>query len=245
MLHMGHRGKEIMVRNIVILTGAGISAESGLGTFRDADGLWTRYPLEDVATPEGFARDPVLVHEFYNARRENAAQAVPNDAHKALARLQADWPGRVSIVTQNVDGLHEAAGARDVIHMHGELARALCAQCGHRWDAPERMAKDDPCPACGAAATRPDVVWFGEMPYRMETILSLIDDADIFAAIGTSGNVYPAAGFVQEALGAGAHTVELNLEPSAVVSAFDETRFGPATQIVPDWVAELLQRRAE
>jgi NAD-dependent deacetylase len=244
MLHSGAGHKEAVVRNIVILTGAGISAESGLGTFRDADGLWTKYPLEDVATPEGFARDPALVHRFYNARRANAAGAAPNAAHAALARLQQEWQGRVSIVTQNVDHLHEAAGSTGVIHMHGELARALCAACGHRWDAPEEMSPDDPCPACGAAATRPDVVWFGEMPYRMEEILNLIWEADLFAAIGTSGNVYPAAGFVEEARQARAQTVELNLEPSAVVSAFDETRFGPASRIVPAWVAELLTRRA-
>lgn len=245
MLHGGHTGKEIMVRNIVILTGAGISAESGLGTFRDADGLWAKYPIEDVATPEGFARDPVLVHDFYNARRGGAAQAEPNDAHRALGRMQADWPGRVSIVTQNVDALHEAGGARDVIHMHGELSRALCARCDHRWDAPARMASGDPCPACGAAATRPDVVWFGEMPYRMDEIISLIREADIFAAIGTSGNVYPAAGFVEEARRAGAHTIELNLEPSAVASAFEETRFGSASRIVPEWIATLGRHRAE
>ncbi len=228
---------------IVILTGAGISAESGLGTFRDEDGLWTRYPIEDVATPEGFARNPALVQEFYNQRRVQAARAQPNAAHRALAQLQAQHGGEVVIVTQNVDGLHEKGGATGVIHMHGELARALCNACGHRWDAPDTMAPDDPCPACAAPATRPDVVWFGEMPYRMDEIFAHLAQADLFAAIGTSGNVYPAAGFVQEAALAGAHTVELNLEPSVTVSDFAETRFGPASEIVPDWVAAVLAGR--
>lgn len=228
------------MEKIVVLTGAGISAESGLGTFRDADGLWTRTPLEDVATPEGFARNPALVHDFYNRRRADAAAARPNPAHRALARLQAEWPGAVVIVTQNVDALHEAAGARGVIHMHGRLDTARCAACDHRWPAPAVMAPADPCPACSAAATRPDVVWFGEIPHAMEAILAHLAGADLFAAIGTSGQVYPAAGFVAEAAAAGAHTVELNLEPSAVVSEFAETRFGPASRIVPDWVAALL-----
>lgn len=227
---------------IVILTGAGISAESGLGTFRDKGGIWDRYPLEDVATPEGFARDPALVHDFYNARRKQAAAARPNAAHEALARLQADWPGEVVIVTQNVDALHEAGGARDVIHMHGTLAGALCGACGHRWIAPDEMSPGEPCPACGGPHGRPDVVWFGEMPYRMDEIFGHLADAEIFAAIGTSGQVYPAAAFVQEAAAAGAHCVELNLEPSAVASDFRENRTGPASRVVPEWVAELLAR---
>lgn len=231
------------MRKIVILTGAGISAESGLGTFRDAGGIWTKYPLEAVATPEGFARDPVLVHEFYNARRIQAAAARPNAAHRALARLQCDWPGEVVIVTQNVDGLHEAGGARGVIHMHGTLAGALCADCGHRWTAPGTMDTATPCPACSRPAARPDVVWFGEMPYFMDMIQDHLTGADLFAAIGTSGQVYPAAGFVQEATASGARTIELNLEPSAIVSNFDETRLGPASRIVPDWVSDLLSQR--
>ncbi|MCM2561500.1 NAD-dependent deacylase [Lutimaribacter sp. EGI FJ00015] len=229
---------------IVILTGAGISAESGLGTFRDKDGLWTRYPIEDVATPEGFARNPALVQDFYNQRRAQAATAQPNAAHRALARLQAEHPGEVVIVTQNVDALHEAGGAKGVIHMHGELARALCNACAHRWDAPEVMAPGTPCPACAAPTVRPDVVWFGEMPYRMDEVFAHLGQADLFAAIGTSGNVYPAAGFVQEAAMAGAHTVELNLEPSSTVSDFAETRFGPASSIMPDWVDAVLSGRA-
>ena len=181
---------------IVILTGAGLSAESGLGTFRDADGLWARHRIEDVATPEGFARDPALVHAFYNARRAQAAEAQPNAAHLALARLAAREG--VTLVTQNVDGLHEKAGAES-IHMHGTLSGALCAACDHRWEAPLAMTPEDPCPACAAKATRPDVVWFGEMPYHMELIADRLADCTLFAAIGTSGQVYPAAGFVQEA----------------------------------------------
>ncbi len=225
---------------IVILTGAGISAESGLGTFRDEGGLWSRHRIEDVATPEGFARDPGLVHRFYNARRQQAAAARPNAAHHALARLEAAYPGRVTIVTQNVDALHEAAGSRDVLHMHGTLAGALCAACGHRWAAPPEMQPGHPCPACAAPTARPDVVWFGEMPYHMDQIWDLLRAADIFAAIGTSGQVYPAAAFVQDADRAGAHTVEINLEPSAVVSDFAETRLGMASVAVPAWVAEML-----
>lgn len=225
---------------IVILTGAGISAESGMGTFRDEGGLWSQHRIEDVATPEGFARNPALVQRFYNARRSAAANAQPNAAHEALARLQRDWPGEVVLVTQNVDGLHEAAGSRAVIHMHGELAGALCAGCGHRWRAPSEMVEAEPCPACAAPLARPDVVWFGEIPYHMERILGHLQEAAIFAAIGTSGEVYPAAGFVREAAACGAHTVEINLEPSSVVSDFAETRFGVATRTVPDWVAGLL-----
>lgn len=225
---------------VVILTGAGISAESGLGTFRDKDGLWTRYPLEEVATPQGWARDPARVLEFYNARRAQAAAARPNAAHAALARLEAELDGEVLIVTQNVDALHEAAGARKVIHMHGRLDGALCAICDHRWPAPGTMAPADPCPSCGAPATRPDVVWFGEMPYRMDEIMVALGRADLFVSIGTSGEVYPAAGFVEEAAAQGVRTLELNLEASRGSRLFDETRQGPATRIVPEWVAEML-----
>ena len=228
------------MQKIVLLTGAGISAESGLGTFRDVGGIWQRYRIEDVATPEAFARDPDLVHGFYNARRVQAAGARPNAAHRALARLQAGHPGEVVIVTQNVDGLHEAGGARDVIHMHGELARALCAACGARWDAAPQMGVQDACPDCGTRACRPDVVWFGEMPYRMEEVLAHLAGADVFVAIGTSGQVYPAAGFAQEAALAGAQCVEINLEPSAVAADFQETRRGFASEAVPLWVAEIL-----
>lgn len=230
------------MEKIVILTGAGISAESGLGTFRDAGGLWTRHSIEDVATPDGFARDPALVQAFYNARRTKAARARPNPAHLALARLQAGWPGEVVIVTQNVDDLHERAGARDVLHMHGQMAGALCGACGHRWRAPDTMREGEPCPACRAPLARPDVVWFGEMPYCMDEILAHLAGAGLFAAIGTSGQVWPAAGFVTEATAAGAHTVELNLEPSDMAAEFAEIRTGPASRTVPAWVGELLSR---
>ena len=227
--------------NIVILTGAGVSAESGLGTFRDVDGLWTKFSLEDVATPEGYAKDPRLVHDFYNARRENCLGAAPNAAHEALARLEAEFPGRVSIVTQNIDDLHERGGSTSVLHMHGELLRALCATCDHRWDAPREMSPETACPNCGAATARPDVVWFGEIPYQLPRIGDLLAEADLFAAIGTSGTVYPAAGFVQEARAQGARTVELNMEASDLAGLFDEVRLGPATRVVPEWVEEMLR----
>ena len=225
---------------IVILTGAGISAESGLGTFRDTDGLWTKYALEDVATPEAFDRNPQLVQSFYNMRRSEAARAKPNAAHKALARLQRAYAGEVVLVTQNVDGLHEAAGSPDVIHMHGQLDQALCGACSHRWPAPAEMEVGERCPQCGSPSARPDVVWFGEMPYAMNSIYAHLASADIFAAIGTSGQVYPAAGFVQDARAQGAHTVELNLDASDMAPVFAEHRQGPATQIVPDWVEDIL-----
>ena len=226
-----------MTEHIVILTGAGISAESGLGTFRDEGGLWAQHKIEDVATPEGFARDPELVQRFYNMRRAEAAKAVPNAAHRALAALEAVHD--VLIVTQNVDGLHEAAGSKNVLHMHGSLAHAMCATCQARWDAPLVMTVSDACPSCGEKATRPDIVWFGEIPYGMERIDAALNQATLFASIGTSGNVYPAAGFVAEARRLGVPTVELNLEPSAGYSMFDEVRIGPASETVPKWVADL------
>ncbi len=231
-----------MTGKIVLLTGAGISAESGLGTFRDKDGLWTQYDLNDVATPEGFHRNPDLVLSFYNARRKNAAQASPNAAHFALAKLAQEHPAEVVIVTQNVDSLHERAGSTNVLHMHGHLAGALCHACQTRWDAPEIMTKSDACPSCGAKSTRPDIVWFGEIPYYMDEIWEHLATADLFVAIGTSGEVYPAADFVQIAAQAGAHTVEINLEPSARVSDFAETCFGPASEVVPNWVTSELER---
>jgi len=229
------------MEKIVILTGAGISAESGLSTFRDEGGLWAQHRIEDVATPEGFARDPALVQSFYNARRVQAARVQPNAAHKALARLQRDWPGEVVIVTQNVDNLHEAGGAQDVIHMHGTLAGALCASCGHRWKSPPEMAVDEPCPSCGAPSARPDVVWFGEMPYYMDEIYDHLASATRFAAIGTSGQVYPAAAFVHEAQAAGAQTIEINLEPTG--GGFDDRLLGKATETVPLWVDRLLRHQ--
>ncbi|MEM9062654.1 MAG: NAD-dependent deacylase [Pseudomonadota bacterium] len=229
------------MEHIVILTGAGISAESGMGTFRDKDGLWTKVNLEDVATPEGFARNPEMVHDFYNQRRTGARDAAPNAAHEALARLERDCAGTVTLVTQNVDNLHEAGGSRQVIHMHGELLRALCAACGHQWPWLENMGLDDVCPACDAIGTvRPDVVWFGEMPYHMERIYEALGDATLFAAIGTSGNVYPAAGFVSEARMRGVTTVEVNLERTDASRLFDHHILGPATESVPDFVQQIL-----
>lgn len=228
--------------HIVILTGAGISAESGLGTFRDVGGLWSQYDLSEVATPEGFAKNPTLVLDFYNARRANARAARPNAAHRALAELAAFLPGKVTLVTQNIDALHEAGGSPDVIHMHGEIETALCAACGHRWRAPDVMHVHDLCPSCGSAASRPDIVWFGEIPYHMERIEAALADATCFVAIGTSGQVYPAAGFVECARAAGAETVEINLDPSDMSYAFDRHLTGSATETVPAWVAETLGR---
>lgn len=227
------------MEKIVILTGAGISAESGLGTFRDEGGLWAQHRIEDVATPEAFARNPALVHAFYNARRTQAATAEPNPAHHALARLQTAFSGEVILVTQNVDGLHEKAGST-AIHMHGELAGALCAACDHRWPAPPEMAVGEGCPACGAPAARPDIVWFGEIPYHMETIAGHLQTCDLFVAIGTSGQVYPAAGFVQEAAYCGADTLELNLRDSDTSHAFAGHIIGAASETVPRWVDSLL-----
>lgn len=227
-------------RNIVVLTGAGISAESGLATFRGPDGLWEGHRVEDVCTPEALARDPVLVHRFYDARRAALTRVAPNPAHIALARLDAAWPGELLIVTQNVDDLHERAGARRMLHMHGELRSALCAACGrrHRWDGP--MGARPPCPACGVAALRPDIVFFGEMPYGMTRIEQALATADLFVSIGTSGAVYPAAGFVRTARMHGAATLEINLEPSQGSALFDETRIGPAGVLVPEWVEAVL-----
>jgi NAD-dependent deacetylase len=227
-------------QSIVVLTGAGLSAESGLGTFRGQGGLWENYRIEDVATPEGFARDPVKVHGFYNLRRSWHKQAKPNAAHLALARLEAAH-GKVLTVTQNIDALHEAAGTRNLIHMHGELERALCAACGRSLPWFDDLGLDTVCGTCRhAGAMRPDVVWFGEMPREMERIYEALGACDLFISIGTSGTVYPAAGFVMEARTAGAHTVELNLEPSDGADLFLERIEGPATEIVPAYVERLL-----
>ena len=228
------------VESIVILTGAGISAESGIDTFRDAGGLSEQHRVEDVATPEGFARNPDLVLGFYDMRREALGSVEPNPAHEALGRLEREFSGELLLVTQNVDDLHERGGAARVLHMHGELKSALCTACGMRskWDAP--MSDRPPCPVCQAPMLRPDVVWFGEMPYQMERIYRAIANCDLFVSIGTSGAVYPAAGFVQEAAAAGAHTLELNLEPSEGSHYFAESRHGPAGTLVPQWVDEVL-----
>ena len=226
--------------NIVILTGAGVSAESGIDTFRSAGGLWERHRVEDVATPEAFARDPDLVLRFYDMRREAIQRAEPNAAHHALARLDAQWAGELLIVTQNVDDLHERAGARRLIHMHGQHLTAWCTACDSRPAWREPLIDRPPCPVCGEAALRPDVVWFGEMPYEMDRIERAVATCDLFVSIGTSGAVYPAAGFVRWARSAGAATLELNLERSEGTRWFDEARHGPATQLVPEWVAQML-----
>ncbi len=230
--------------SIVVLTGAGISAESGLQTFRGAGGLWEGHRLEDVATPEAFARDPKTVQRFYNLRRAQLRDAAiePNAAHGALARLEAEWPGRVTLVTQNVDDLHERAGHREVWHMHGALDRVYCVACGHETGWRDDLDTASRCPSCGAIGRlRPAVVWFGEMPRYLDEIEQALVGADLFVAVGTSGVVYPAAGFVAEARALGrAHTVEINLEPSSTRSHFHEARHGPASVLVPAWVDELL-----
>jgi NAD-dependent protein deacetylase/lipoamidase len=229
-------------RNIVILTGAGISAESGLATFRGQDGLWEGHRVEDVATPEAFARDPALVHKFYDARRARLDEVEPNAAHLALARLDTEWPGDLLIVTQNVDDLHERAGSKRLLHMHGELMSGWCLACDERFSWAGPMGEGAACPVCQIAGrVRPDIVWFGEMPYEMERIDDALMNCDLFVSIGTSGAVYPAAGFVQTARYRGAHCLEINLEPSQGSIFFDETRYGPAAIEVPKWVDKLLE----
>ena len=268
------------VRNSVLLTGAGVSAESGVATFRGPDGLWEGHRVEDVATPEAFRRDPALVHAFYDARRARLGTVEPNAAHKALARLDAEWPGELLLVTQNVDDLHERAGSRRLVHMHGELRSGWCLGCDARfpWDGamgeilrdgpstgsvppqdertpktahaeealseaemPSRSTSVNVCPSCGAAGqVRPDIVWFGEIPYEMERIEEALRRCDLFASIGTSGAVYPAAGFVQTARYCGARCIEMNLEPSMGSFLFDESRTGRAGELVPAWVDEVL-----
>ena len=238
------------IRNIVILTGAGVSAESGIDTFRaGANGgpsLWEQHRVEDVATPEGFARDPDLVLRFYDMRRAAIQTKQPNPAHKALARLDAAWAGELLIVTQNVDDLHERAGAQiglkngRVLHMHGEHLNAWCTACDARSPWRKTLIERPPCPACGEAALRPDVVWFGEIPYQMHVIHDALREADLFVSIGTSGAVYPAAGFVRTARELGAQTLELNLERSQGSRWFAETRLGTAGELVPAWVEEIL-----
>jgi NAD-dependent deacetylase len=230
------------IRNIVVLTGAGISAESGLATFRGPDGLWEGHRVEDVATPEAFDRDPVLVQAFYDARRARLASVEPNPAHVALARLDAAWEGDLLIVTQNVDDLHERAGARRVLHMHGELKSAWCRACDARMRWEGDLGDGPMCPSCGqSGCLRPDIVWFGEMPYEMERIDRALMAADLFVSIGTSGAVYPAAGYVQTARYRGAQTLEINLEPSLGSYHFHGSRTGPAGVLVPDWVESVLR----
>jgi NAD-dependent deacetylase len=229
---------------LVFLTGAGISKESGLDTFRCEGGIWQQHSLEDVATPEGFARDPALVQAFYNARRAQLANPAikPNAAHFALARLEKEWPGRVLLVTQNIDDLHERAGSKNVLHMHGELLKIRCEVCQTVFPWTEDLMVSTPCPHCGYSETlRPHVVWFGEMPLEMERIYHALENCSLFVSIGTSGNVYPAAGFVRHVNEAGfGETVELNLEPSQGASLFDRAIYGPATTHVPAFVEQIL-----
>ncbi len=230
-------------KSIVVLTGAGISAESGVPTFRAADGLWEGHRIEDVATPEAFARDPALVQQFYNMRRSFLPTVAPNAAHLALARLEQDFTGELLVVTQNVDDLHERTGTKNLIHMHGELLKALCTACEtvHPWE--HDLTVDHACITCNSTGTlRPDIVWFGEMPYEMDRINAALQQCDLFVSIGTSGQVYPAAGFVQAArYFKRAHTLELNLDPTDSSPLFHDSRTGPATQLVPEWVNEILK----
>ena len=227
-------------RHIVVLTGAGVSAESGLATFRGAGGLWGGERVEDICTPRALARAPDRVHGFYDARRAALATVQPNAAHRALARLDREWAGTVTLITQNVDDLHARAGTERMIPMHGALRSALCAHCGERrrWNGP--LPAGLPCSSCRTGTLRPDVVFFGEMPQRMDEIGAALDRYDLFAAIGTSANVYPAADFVRVAAAAGAWTIEFNLNATPATTAFDEHRRGPATEQVPRWIDELL-----
>ena len=227
--------------HIVILTGAGVSAESGVATFRDSGGLWENHDPMAIATPEAFARDPELVYRFYNARLARLDDVQPNAAHRALATLQRNYPGNVFLVTQNVDDLHERGGAAQVCHMHGQLRQLLCNHCRARAPATGPYDATTTCCGCGhAGGLRPDVVWFGEMPYDMDVIEAQLARCDLFVAIGTSGVVYPAAGFVQIAAGHGASTLEINREVSEVGALFDERRAGLATVEVVAWVESLL-----
>lgn len=234
--------------HIVILTGAGISKESGLDTFRDTDGIWQRYSLDDVCTPEGFTRNPVLVHDFYNQRRLQLVDpvVVPNAAHRALADLETAWTdqkgGKVTLVTQNIDNLHERAGSRAIVHMHGELLRVRCITCSHSLLTASASTVDDVCTSCAAKGRmRPDIVWFNEMPYHMDKIELALLDADLFIAIGTSATIYPAAGFRMLAAQFGAQTIEINLEPSHQANYFNTGLYGPATEQVPLFVSQLLE----
>ncbi len=230
--------------NVFVLTGAGISAESGLGTFRDKGGLWERFDPMKLATPEAFARDPQTVQAFYNARRRNLLAAAPNAAHGALARLEAALSARghhLMLVTQNIDDLHERAGSQLVIHMHGELLKARCVACHAVTVWHEDLGAGEQCPHCHAPGRlRPHVVWFGEMPLHMQAIEDALTLTDVFVAIGTSGSVYPAAGFVREMQGKGVPTCELNLEPSDNAAMFTQRHYGAASRIVPIWVDGLL-----
>ncbi len=228
------------LRRVVVLTGAGISAESGLRTFRAADGLWEDHHIEDVASPEGFMRNPALVHRFYNERRTRLLETEPNAAHKALGEFERSFQGEFLLVTQNIDDLHERGGSQTPLHMHGELLKRRCCSCGTVAECRGSLDVDSECPDCGSkGALRPHIVWFGEMPFQMDRIQVALSLCELFVSIGTSGNVYPAAGFVAEAKASGACCVELNLEESAGTPLFDECRTGPATRTVPEFFREL------
>ena len=256
---MAHRGRKLKgtaglemsdkherrddARRIVILTGAGISAESGVPTFRDAGGLWEGHRIEEVATPGAFLRNPRLVHRFYNLRRADLAERQPNAAHQAISRLQACRPGRVFLVTQNVDDLHERGGSSELLHMHGELRRARCERCLARYEWDQDLGTDTACWECGRTeCVRPDIVWFGEMPYGLDLIEQAMSEADLFIAIGTSGLVYPAAGLVELALERRIPRLEFNLTETDASPYFSETFPGPATQTVPRWVEQFLTK---
>lgn len=227
---------------IVVLTGAGVSAESGIRTFRASDGLWEEHKVEDVATPEAFVRDPQLVYRFYNQRRAQllSADIAPNKAHIALAEFSNQSGHSVTLVTQNIDNLHERAGSKDVIHMHGELLKARCVATGQRFKVEGDFDGEDHCRCCKPEQPiRPDIVWFGEMPFHMDKIETALSSADLFISLGTSGNVYPAAGFVSVAKQYGAKTVEVNLEPSSTNALFDEHHYGKATEVLPLFLASV------
>jgi NAD-dependent deacetylase len=231
-----------MAKSVVILTGAGISAESGIQTFRACDGLWENHRIEEVATPEGFERNPALVQQFYNQRRAQllSKEVKPNKAHEALTKLENSEQFTTLIITQNIDNLHEQAGTKNIIHMHGELLKCFCTHSQQRFDITADLHSEALCDCCQKPGRlRPDIVWFGEIPYQMDEIQTAISRCDLFISIGTSGNVYPAAGFAALANQYGAHTVELNLEPSMVESAFKEKIYGTATTVVPEYLSQI------
>ncbi len=230
-----------MYQNIVVLTGAGISAESGIQTFRAADGLWENHRVEDVATPEAFRRNPELVHRFYNERRKSLLGGIePNTAHKALAEFEHSHTGSFTLVTQNIDDLHQRAGSQQLLPMHGELLKIRCKKTQQQFPCIEPSDLSQACPCCRQTGNlRPHVVWFGEMPLFMDEIETALSQCDLFLSIGTSGSVYPAAGFYQIAKNAGAHTVELNLEPSVNGSLFDDAHYGAACEVVPAYLHAL------
>jgi NAD-dependent deacetylase len=227
--------------NIVVLTGAGISAESGLATFRDRKGIWAKFNPTTLATLRAFRENPSKVHEFYNLRRLNAINAEPNDAHLALAKLEREYSGQVVIVTQNVDDLHQRAGSVNILQMHGALRRAKCSACGTKWQAALVMSENDTCPTCGSKSCRPDIVWFGESPYHMAEIRAAIAECDHFVVIGSSGTVYPAAGFAALAKERGSLVTSINLDSAPSRDVFDQTMTGPATRMVPRWVDLMLK----